>query len=84
MKRVLVLALVLAGCDGTAPLVQSPSAALNQDRVQGRCIANEPPAGYRGPVSPYSGSCAPEASAPVTAPGGSHDYSTGMPARTVR
>lgn len=83
MRRILALTLLLAACDGSAPRVQSPDTALNQDRVQGRCLDNDPPAGYTGPVSPYSGGCI-EGPAPVMAPAGSHDYSTGMPARVAR
>jgi hypothetical protein len=84
MRRVLAIMMVmLAGCDGAAPMVQSPNKALNHDSGRGPCIANEPPALYRGPVSPYSGSCA-ESAAPNVVPGGSHDYSTGMPSRAVR
>lgn len=83
MKRVMALVLVLAGCDGSAPMVQSPNKALNQDGGRGRCIDNEPPPGYAGPVSPYAGGCV-EGTAPVAAPAGSHDYSKGMPVRVVR
>lgn len=85
MKRVLALALLLAACDGSAPMVQSPSAALDRDGTTGRrCIDNSPPAGYAGPVSPYSGSCMPDGSGPKVTPAGSHDYSTGLPPRVVR
>lgn len=75
-----LLALCLAACGGTAPAVQDPSAALGQKPA---CRdVNTPPAGYQGPISPYS-SCA--ETAPISvAPTGVHDYSTGAPPRAVR
>ncbi|WP_291724306.1 hypothetical protein [Magnetospirillum sp. 64-120] len=74
------LALLLSACEGSAPPVQSPDAALNQPRP---CTdVNTPPPGYQGPVSPYS-RCA-DTSPVRVAPSGVHDYSTGQPPRAVR
>ncbi len=75
-----VLALTLAACGGTAPAVQNPDAALGQKPACRE--VNAPPAGYQGPVSPYS-SCVETSPSPVT-PSGVHDYSTGQPPRPVR
>lgn len=79
-----VAVLLLAACDGTAPRVQGPSAALGRETAHGwRCVDNDPPAGHAGPVSPYAGSCIPDSSTPQVVPAGSHDYATGMPPRVV-
>jgi len=80
-RLAILLPLLLAACGGTAPRVQSPSAALNQPQPC-RDI-NAPPPGYQGPVSPYSLGCA-ETALPRVAPDSVHDYSTGQPPRAVR
>lgn len=74
------LALLLSACEGSAPPVQSPDAALNQPRP---CAdVNTPPPGYQGQISPYS-RCA-DTSPVRVAPSGVHDYATGQPPRAVR
>jgi len=75
------LALLMSACEGSAPPVQSPDAALNQPRP---CTdINTPPSGYQGPISPYRLGCADVSPTRVT-PNGVHDYSTGQPPRAVR
>ncbi|WP_156520833.1 hypothetical protein [Magnetospirillum moscoviense] len=83
--RALILIMPLAACVGSAPPVASPDKAINHDgSVKVRCVENSPPPGYQGPVSPYPGSCVRESAVPAVPPGGSHDYSQGMPLRPVR
>lgn len=85
MRAVLLaVLLLLAGCNGTAPPLASPGKALNAEGSLVHCDANTPPAGYRGPVSPFAGSCLSEGGGKAVAPAGQYDYSQGQPARAVR
>jgi hypothetical protein len=88
MKAALLLPaiLALAACAGSAPPVDDPSKALNNDGlIRQRCIDNTPPPGYQGPVSPYSGACGPQPGTPAARqPAGTFDYSKGQPPRAVR
>lgn len=74
----LALALAVSACVGG----QNPDRVLTLDGTSPVCRANEPPPGYRGPLSPHAGSCAPS-SAAFTQPVATFDYSQGSPPHAV-